>query len=234
MSQILNIWIVWSLATNAEEPPPRIASACIQGATVSREGPPDVVSLLRIHLLRYVALSTQQLERVASLIRLRHIEKGAAVVAPGEVCAFEGLVARGCLRVYFSESDGSDRVLYFAPEGWWVADIESFLSDRPAFLAIDALEPTDLLLIDKPNLTVLKRQMPDAEHLLGLLAERTLVTLQRRLVGSLRKTATERYREFLGLYPGLDARIPQYHIAAYLGISAEFLSKLRKHALRTG
>ncbi len=201
---------------------------------MSGKGPHDVVSLLRTHLVRDASLSDRDLERVASLVTVRSVEKGTTVVAPGQVCAFEGIVARGCLRVFFSEWDGSERVLYFAPEGWWVADIESFLSERPTALGIDAIEATDILTIDKPSLALLEDHIPGGERLVRVLAEETLVRLQRRLVGSMRKTAAQRYQEFLSLYPGLDARIPQYEIAAYLSISAEFLSKLRKRLLRTG
>jgi CRP-like cAMP-binding protein len=208
--------------------------ALCKGEAVIRKGLHDVISLLRIHLVRDGSLSDRDLERVASLVTVRSVERGTTIVAPGEVCAFEGIVARGCLRVFFSEWDGSERVLYFAPEGWWVADIESFLSERPTALGIDAVEATDILTIDKPSLALLGDRIPGGERLIRMLAEETLARLQRRLVGSMRKTAAQRYHEFLSLYPGLEARIPQYEIAAYLAISAEFLSKLRKRLRGTG
>jgi CRP-like cAMP-binding protein len=60
----------------------------------------------------------------------------------------------------------------------------------------------------------------------------SIMSIQERLVGGLRKTAAQRYLDFRRLYPGLDARIPQYHVAGYLGVSPEFLSKLRKRLIR--
>jgi CRP-like cAMP-binding protein len=189
---------------------------------------PAIIGFLIEHLFGCGLLADEELDRVASLLTVRRVEKGARLLTPGEICAFEGFVARGCLRVFFDEPDGSERVLYFAPEGWCATDIESFLLERPATLGIDALEATDLVLIERSNLGQLCTQVPGCQAVLRSVAESFFMILQRRLVGSLRKTAMQRYQEFLTLYPGLDERIPQYHIAAYLGISAEFLSKLRK------
>ncbi len=193
----------------------------------------DVPDFLRRHVFGGVGLSERDVHLAASLFSARHLDKGARLLAPGEPCTFGGLVIRGCLRVYFSESDGCERVLYFAPERWWVTDIESLLLEQPTSLGIDAVESTDLLVIDKSSRALLRSRVPVCDRIFGALTENALLTLQRRLVGSMRRTAAQRYHEFRTLYPGLALRIPQYHIAAYLGISPEFLSKLRKRLLRT-
>ncbi len=163
--------------------------------------------------------------------RVRFVPKGGTVLAPGDVAEGAALVLRGCLRLSFVESDGGEGVLSFAPEGWWIADLESLLLERPSALRITALEPTHLLLVDKETLLGMPRG-PVWDRLVGGVVEQTLLALQRRLLGSLHRTAAGRYREFQRTYPGLDRRIPQYQIAAYLGISPEFLSKLRRRATR--
>ena len=173
-------------------------------------------------------LQGDTLAGVAGLSRPRSLSKGASLVAPGQICTAAALVLRGCLRVSFTEADGVERVLSFAPEGWWVADVESLLLSRPSTLRITAVEATELLLFDRTMLTKLRAQGPPSDDLVAALVEQTLVSLQRRVVGSMRKSAAQRYLEFREIYPGLDRRIPQYQIAAYLGISPEFLSKLRK------
>jgi CRP-like cAMP-binding protein len=188
----------------------------------------DLAAMLRKSFFGSAMLSDVDLRRVAPLISLRYVEKGGALLSPGEICTFEALVVRGCLRTYFVEPEGTERVLSFAPEGWWVSDVESFLSDRPSTLRITALETTELLVLDKANLGLLQSQVPASRPIVRLVAEQTLMMLQRRLIGSMRKSAAQRYVEFRNLYPGLDGRIPQYHIAAYLGISPEFLCKLRR------
>ena len=192
----------------------------------------DPVEHLRNSLADEGGVSEDDLSRLFSAFQLRRLDRGDRLLAPGEVCSVEGLVTRGCLRTYFIEPDGSERVLYFAPEGWCVTDIDSFRSERPTILGIDALEASDVWIIDKPGRAVLQSEFPGSDRILRLLSENALVACQRRLVGGMRKTATQRYLEFRRLYPGLELRIPQYHIAAYLGISPEFLSKLRKKLIR--
>lgn len=178
------------------------------------------------------ALTDSEIESLASMAGVRRIERGATFLAPGAIARSAAYVIRGCLRVFFTESDGSERILYFATENWCAADVESWVSGRPASLTIDALEPTDFVLVDTARLGSLQGTMPAGDRLMKWFTAATLLRHQRRLLGSVRKTATQRYLDFLSLYPGLDLRIPQYHIASYLGISPEFFSKLRKRVTR--
>lgn len=176
-------------------------------------------------------VSEDELSFLAGALIPRRLERGQRLAVPDHRLAVAGFVTQGCLRVYFTEPDGSDRVLYFAPEGWWVADIDAASRESPTAVAIDALEPTDVWVFEGWGLTM-QAGLSDCERVCRALAESALLTLQQRLVGSMRKTAAQRYQEFQDLYPGLDSRISQYHVAAYLGITPEFLSKLRKRLLR--
>ena len=167
---------------------------------------------------------------------LRHLQASAAShhLGKGERLPFGSgiagaLVTAGCLRTYFVEPDGSERVLYFAPAGWWIpGSARRGAADGPG-TAIDALESSRVWTIERESLTT-----PALDRVRSALAERTLRALQLRLIGAMRKTAAERYREFQRLYPGLDARISQYHVAEYLGVSPEFLSRLRTRLFREG
>jgi CRP-like cAMP-binding protein len=176
--------------------------------------------------LCHVRIAESDVTQLESVLTLRGLRKGDPLVVRGTL-PIAGIVAKGCLRVYFIESDGSDRVLYFAPEGWLVPYVESMVSTRSTTLRIDALEPTDVW-IPQDATRALSLRLPDADRIWRNLAESALLKFQRRLVGGMRKSAMERYAEFRRLYPGLESRIAQYHIAAYLGISPEFLSKLRR------
>jgi CRP-like cAMP-binding protein len=185
-----------------------------------------VLNDLAIPLRHHARIAEGDVTQLESVLTLRGLRKGDPLVVRG-THPIAGIVAKGCLRVYFIESDGSDRVLYFAPEGWLVPDIESLVSTGSTALRIDALEPTDIWIPHDASRT-LSLTLPDADRIWRRLAESALLKFQRRLVGGMRKSAVERYAEFRRLYPGLESRIAQYHIAAYLGISPEFLSKLRR------
>lgn len=192
----------------------------------------DLAALARAYIVGPADATATGADAVISRDRIRFVPKGATLLAPGDCSEGAALVLRGCLRLSFPEADGEERVLSFAPEGWWIADLESLLLDRPSALRIVALEPSDVLIVDKATLRGLRTRGPLWNRIVSSAVEQTLVALQRRLLGSMRKSAACRYQEFQRLYPGLDRRIPQYQIAAYLGISPEFLCKLRKRAAR--
>ena len=179
---------------------------------------------LRCILRQYVGITEGDLSYLQSALSMRGLRKGDPLIVHG-THPISGIVTKGCLRVYFTESDGSDRVLYFAPEGWVVPDFESLALSGWLPLKIDALEPTDVWILEQTGLGSI---LEDADRIWRALAESAVAKFQRRLVGGLRKSAIDRYAEFRQLYPGLESRIAQYHIAAYLGISPEFLSKLRR------
>ena len=167
------------------------------------------------------------LERLTAAAEARVLEKGQPVLMPGQVCSYQVLVLAGCLRLYFDDEDGTQRILYFAPEGSWLTDIESLLSGVPSAFGIDAIERTHVLAIGQAAIEQLRLETPAFERALRECREDMLLGMQRRLTTSLRKTAVRRYADFERDYPGLADRIPQYHIAAYVGVTAEFMSTLR-------
>jgi CRP-like cAMP-binding protein len=169
--------------------------------------------------------SDNDLRRIEAAAAPHQLGKGERLPITSGVAG--ALVTDGCLRAYFVEPDGDERVLYFAPAGWWIPGSARRAVAGPG-MTIEALEPSQVWTIEQTTLM----SAPAFEHVRIALAERTLRALQQRLVGAMRKTAAERYYEFQRLYPGLDARISQYHIAEYLGVSPEFLSRLRTRLLR--
>ncbi len=190
----------------------------------------DARQELRKFLPTSLGVSDRDLSLFLSSLTLRHLGKGDHFLNAGETSPIKGLVMSGCLRVSFTEDDGTERVLYFAPEGWCLTNIGNASGEWPAVLRVDALEATDVLVIDRSRLG--SAPEPACDRIWRALAESALLTFQERLVGGLRKTAAQRYLDFRRLYPGLDSRIAQYHVAGYLGVSPEFLSKLRKRLIR--
>ncbi len=146
----------------------------------------------------------------------------------GEVCRFEGFVAKGCLRLFTLDANGYEHVLYFAPENWWVTDIDNFTNQTASWLFIQALEDSVVLQITKADKEQLYAQLPPTEKLFRIMGQKTLVALQRRMLSTLSQTADERYLTFIAKYPDLEQRLTQQQIAAYLGITHEFLSKIRR------
>ena len=184
--------------------------------------------LFRKNIEKHLSISDADFEQFTKPFYHRKIAKKQFLLRAGEICKFEGFVIKGCLRVYYLDEQGQERILYFAIEDWWITDIDSFTNNRPSILNIEALEDSEVLLITQPYKEALYQQIPMVEKLFRIMTQKTHVALQRRMISALGKTADERYLEFIEKYPQLEQRLTQLQVASYLGISHEFLSKIRK------
>ena len=182
---------------------------------------------IRRSVAAQVPLTDEEFNRFASLLEYRQLERKQPLLNVGESCWFEGFVVSGCLRIYHTDSDGWEFVLDFASENQWIADIGSFAAQSPSQFAIDTLEPTELLLLKKSDKERLYQDVPKCERLFRALTQRAVMALQLRLISTLHQNAERRYEDFKRRFPGLEGRIAQHQIAAYLGISPEFLSRIR-------
>jgi len=184
--------------------------------------------LLKANIGRHVSLTQTEMEQFGNLFEVRSFKRKEYLLREGEVCLYEGFVIKGLFRVYHLDNNGFEQILYFAPEDWWVADIDSFTNEKQSDLFIEALEDSEVLLISKKDKELAYENIPKIEKLFRIMTQKTHVSLQRRMVGNLSQTADQRYLEFIEKYPRLYNRLSNIQIAAYLGISHEFLSKIRK------
>jgi CRP-like cAMP-binding protein len=133
------------------------------------------------------------------------------------------------MRCYSVDKKGDEHVIQFAIEDWWISDLTSYISGQPSLHNIDALEDSELLLIDTTVREKLLSEVPKLERFFRLLLERGLIAASQRLACTLEVSAEERYLQFMKAFPALVQRIPQNQIASYLGIAPESLSRIRKH-----
>ncbi|AZB11557.1 Crp/Fnr family transcriptional regulator [Chryseobacterium sp. G0162] len=185
-------------------------------------------NLLYKNVSRYIALSEEEFSQFSAPFKLKSFKKKDAVLKEGDYCLFEGFVLNGCFKVYYLNEAGFEQTLYFAEEGWWITDIDSLINDVPSILNIEALMDSEILVISKKDKQYLYETMPQIEKLFRIMNQQSSVALQRRILSLTGKTADKRYLEFLQKYPGLEQKLTQQQIASYLGITHEFLSKIRK------
>lgn len=182
--------------------------------------------LLRQSLLRHVALTDAQLDQVAHALKKRLVRKKQFLLQEGELQDQAMFVLEGCLRSYSIDRNGIEHILQFAPSGWWIADMRSYLKQEPATLYIDAVEDSEILLLPRVSLDRLLEQVPPLERFFRILAENALSTYQHRLIEHLSLPARDRYQRFCTTYPGLIELLPQKLVASYIGVTPEFLSKM--------
>ncbi|MGY4384034.1 CRP-like cAMP-binding protein [Pedobacter sp. UYP24] len=187
-----------------------------------------MTGLLQKNVAKHIHLSADEMSRFCKPFILKEIKKKQFLLKAGDICRFEAFVNKGCFKVFHTDANGTMNILYFAVEDWWIGDIDSFTNQLPAQLSIEALEDSEILLIGKKDKEALYADLPQVERLFRIMGQKTFVALQRRMLGALSKTADERYIEFLSKYPNIAGRLTNVQIAAYLGISHEFLSKIRK------
>lgn len=176
---------------------------------------------------RYAAFKEAELSAFNQLLAYQKVPKKTLLLQQGEVCNFEAFVIKGCLRKYYIDANGSEVVLQFAIENWWISDIASFHEQQPSGLFIETLENCELLLLSPATKETLLTEIPKFERMFRLMVQRNLSVTQNRLINTISRTAQEKYLDFLEKYPTIPQRVAQHYIASYLGISPEFLSKVR-------
>jgi len=157
----------------------------------------------------------------------KKLRKKQYLLQEGDVCKYNTFVSKGLLRSYTIDNKGTEHILQFAFEGWWIGDIYSFLTEKPSLFNIEALEECELLLISKPSMDLLLEKVPAFERYFRILIQNNLIATQKRLMGTLSETAEEKYINLMNNFPGCLQRVPQHMIASYLGITRETLSRIR-------
>jgi len=177
---------------------------------------------------RYVAFTPEELEVFDALLERRAVPKKTIMLHEGEVCNFEAFVVKGCLRRYYIDADGHEVILQFAVEDSWISDISfSIYENKPSRVFIETLEDCELLTFTPDAKEALFLRAPRFERAFRILMQRNLAVTQNRLFTTITKSGVEKYQEFLEQYPTIPQRVAQHYIASYLGITAEFLSKVR-------
>lgn len=175
-------------------------------------------------------LSNEEAAKFFPLVKVRKYLKGQFVVQAGDVCKYSSYVNSGALKTFFMDNNGSEHIVFFSIEHWWTGDYGSFITQEPADYSIQCVENCELIQIARSNYELIMEEIPKLEKFFRQNVEHAYVAVQRRLVDRNSLTAKENYFKFTDKYPQLEQRFPQYMIASYLGISPEFLSKIRKEA----
>lgn len=187
------------------------------------------IELLIKHLNDYLPLDSQEIEELKARAKTRSIKRRQFILQDGDVCRHYNFVVQGCFKMYYVDTKGNEHNIQFAAENDWITDIGSFHSEKPSKLYIEAIEPSQVIQIEKPDLLFFYTNHPKFNRTFRVIMEDKFVELQNRLLQNISFTAQEKYLNFLQYYSNLSNRLPNTQIASYLGITPEFLSKIRKN-----
>lgn len=175
-----------------------------------------------------ISLTEKEQELVKTFFIPKKLRRKQFLLQEGEVCQYTAFVEKGLLRSYNVDEKGHEHVLQFAVEDWWIADLYSFLTGEPSGYNIDALEDTELLLINGSSYEAMMEAVPKMERYFRILTQNSLVATQRRLSGNISLSAEENYKQLIAGNNTILQRVPQHMIASFLGIAPETLSRVRR------
>lgn len=177
----------------------------------------------------YFPLNSEEQEEVKRLFQRRIVKRKGLLLEEGEICRNYYFVVSGCFRMFAIDSDFKEHNLQFAAENDWIVDFQSFYTERPSKLYIEAVEPSLVLQISHDDLLYLYVNYPKFDRNFRIIVEQKYIGYQNRILQNISSTGEERYVSFLNDYPHLINRLPNTQIASYIGVTPEFLSKIRKN-----
>lgn len=189
------------------------------------------MDLLLQNIAKYVALSKEEQEIVLNTYTTTRYPAKTLLLKEGEVCVNSTFVLSGILRNYCKDAQDVDHTISFAANGWWIADMYSFLSQKPGNSFIEVVEDAIVMTITREQQEELFDRVPKMERFFRILIERSLVANQQRLMDNMTLSAEIRYTKFLERFPEIKYCLPQKQIASYLGVTPEFFSKMKKRML---
>ena len=176
----------------------------------------------------YFPLNSKERDELFVHFTERKVKRRGFVLQQGDVCRHFTFVVSGCFKMYAVDKNGKEHNIQFAAENDWITDLASFYSEKPSQLYIEAIEPSIILQIKHPDLLSLYINYHKFDRNFRIIIEQKFIALQNRVLQNISSTAEERYQSFLEQYPHISNRLPNTQVASYLGITPEFLSKIRK------
>jgi CRP-like cAMP-binding protein len=184
--------------------------------------------LLKVHIEKRISITDAEWEGLMSIMKPKTLRKKELLLKAGEVCEYNSFITKGCLRTFFTDEKGHEHIFQLGFEDWWASDLMSFVTREPAHYSIEALEETELLQMHRDEYDGLFERFPRYERFFRILTQNAYVAGQRRVIDNMSYSAERRYLELVKKYPFMEMRVAQHHIASYLGITPEALSRIKR------
>jgi len=189
---------------------------------------PEIKKQIKTYINRYISFSNKETDSFFKHIAIDSISKKEILLETNQVCKHHYFLIDGILRAHYINEKGTDKIIQFAIENWWITNLESYVRETPSNFTIDALEKSTILSISKVNLEKAFVENPKLERLFRIIAENTLVAIQRKNEFYMKLSSKERFLTLQRDIPDFLQRVPMYMIASYLDITPEYLSEIRK------
>lgn len=184
-------------------------------------------SNLTEYIRRYASFSETEIATFQSHLQVKKLKNKDFLLKPGQFCKSRYFITKGCIRLFYIDKKGNEQIIHFGIENWWISDYESLINEKPSILYIQAIEHTELLELPQETFDRLCEKVPQVDRLFRKIMEKTSIAIQKRIEYMFSLNGEEQFQLFISKNPEFVQRVPQYMIASYLGMSPEFISKVK-------
>jgi len=175
-----------------------------------------------------LSFTQEEILLIESKFERIQVEKGTVILQSNKNVHHQFFVFDGCLRTYYVTNTGKEHTIQFAIKNWWISDYIGYFSEAKSMLSIECIHDATLYKISKNDMEEIYTKIPKTETYIRKKLERAFVNFQKRILGNLSQSAKERYLNFTHNYSNIEKYVKNYHIASFLGITTESLSRIRK------
>ena len=187
----------------------------------------EIYKPLLEHIRKFVSLNNEEESVLLSYVSHKKLKKKELLLEQGQICTGNYFILEGCFFLFMTDESGTEQVVQFGIENWWITDYVSMDSQKPSKFNIRAIEDSAVAVLDKSRQDELFQRIPQLERYFRVILQRAFSATLQRIQFIFSMTGEERYRHFNNLFPAFVQRVPQYILASYLGFTPEFLSKIR-------
>ena len=183
---------------------------------------------ITFQIFKDLSLTEKERIHIEHTFEQLNLKKGELLLKANDIVDHQYYVSDGCLRTFFIDRDAKEHTLQFAIKDWWISDYTSYFTNTKSILSIECIQHATIYKISKENIESLYLEIPKLETFFRKKLEGAFASFQKRILSSLSQSAKERYASFTQTYPNIEQQVKNYHIASYLGITTESLSRIRK------
>lgn len=178
------------------------------------------------------SITPSEIGLIKGAFQPKKLRKKQYFLQKGNVLKYTAFITKGAMRQYCVDDKGNEKIVHFYIENHWASDRESLISLEPSVSNIEAWEDTEMLIITPKDFFELTAKIPAVAQMHRVMDQRHAIALHRRLSSMIVGSAETRYLQFANNYPHFVQRFPQHHIASYLGITKETLSRIKRQSMR--
>jgi CRP-like cAMP-binding protein len=184
---------------------------------------------LRLNIERRINLTDTEWNCIVEKAEIIKLKKNEFLQIQDSKCSYEVFILKGAFKTYILDDNGKEVIIFLSFENEWMCDLENFYYQKRTTYNIKAIQESEIIILSRANKMLLFKQVPKLIEFHIIVIEKANIAIQRRLLDVLSKTSKQRYVEFIEKYSHKMKVVSSRNLSSYLGVSHEFLSKIKKN-----